>query len=157
MSYEFKRLSDVEALTEVPEGANALVEIDGIIKRVPGSGLGGDTGIKTAIIKHYDYNYAVNIATGAIIPKMAMGGTYECLNMSFEEAYNILSNYEVLDVTGMLAQEDGPFITHGTVSILTNQMNAIPCIGIFFSNGLIIFWTELGISEEPPYEDLPPS
>ena len=36
MSYEFKTLGSVEALTEVPENANALVEVDGAIKRVPG-------------------------------------------------------------------------------------------------------------------------
>lgn len=41
MAYEFKTLGSVEALTEVPENANALVEVDGAIKRVPGSALGG--------------------------------------------------------------------------------------------------------------------
>lgn len=39
--YNFKRLTDVEALPEVPEGANALVEVNGEVKRVPGDGLGG--------------------------------------------------------------------------------------------------------------------
>lgn len=42
MAYEFKKLSDVEVLDEVPENANALVEVDGAIKRVPGNGLGGN-------------------------------------------------------------------------------------------------------------------
>lgn len=41
MSYEFKRLGEVEALNEVPENANVLVEVGGAIKRVPGSSLGG--------------------------------------------------------------------------------------------------------------------
>lgn len=41
MAYEFKKLGDVEALDEVPENANALIEVDGAIKRVPGSNLGG--------------------------------------------------------------------------------------------------------------------
>jgi hypothetical protein len=40
MAYEFKTLGSVEALTEVPENANALVEVDGEIKRVPGGALG---------------------------------------------------------------------------------------------------------------------
>ena len=44
MSYEFKKLSEVEALTEVPEGAKVLAEANGQIVRVPGSGLGGSTG-----------------------------------------------------------------------------------------------------------------
>lgn len=44
MAYEFKTLGSVEALTEVPENANALVEVDGTIKRVPGGALGGNGG-----------------------------------------------------------------------------------------------------------------
>lgn len=40
MSYEFTKLGAVEALTEMPENANALVEVDGAIKRVP-AGVGG--------------------------------------------------------------------------------------------------------------------
>lgn len=41
MSYDIKKLSEVEALPEVPEGANMIAEVGGQIKRVPGSGLGG--------------------------------------------------------------------------------------------------------------------
>lgn len=37
MAYDFKRLADVEELTEVPENAKPLVEVDGVIKRVPQS------------------------------------------------------------------------------------------------------------------------
>ena len=51
MTYTFKKLGEVEALTEVPEGANALIEINGAVKRVPGSGLGGRGAIKTAVIR----------------------------------------------------------------------------------------------------------
>lgn len=43
MSYEFKTLGSVEALTEVPENANVLVEVDGAIKRAPGGALGGSS------------------------------------------------------------------------------------------------------------------
>lgn len=39
MSYEFTKLGAVEALTEMPENANALVEIDGEIKRAPAGGV----------------------------------------------------------------------------------------------------------------------
>lgn len=41
MSYEFTKLAEVEALTEVPENATVLAEVDGKVKRIPGSGLGG--------------------------------------------------------------------------------------------------------------------
>ena len=38
---DFMKLSEVEALEEVPEGVKVLVEVDGAIKRAPGEGLGG--------------------------------------------------------------------------------------------------------------------
>ena len=41
MAYEFKKLSEVESLDTVPEGASVLAEVGGVIKRVPGEGLGG--------------------------------------------------------------------------------------------------------------------
>ncbi len=41
MAYEFKKLSEVEALENVPEEATVLAEVGGAIKRVPGEGLGG--------------------------------------------------------------------------------------------------------------------
>lgn len=40
--YEFKKLSDVTLLDSVPEGATVLAEVDGVINRVPGDGLGGN-------------------------------------------------------------------------------------------------------------------
>lgn len=44
MAYEFKNLGTVEKLNEVPENANAIVEVDGALKRVPGGALGGSSG-----------------------------------------------------------------------------------------------------------------
>ena len=41
MAYEFKKLSELEVLDAVPEGASVLAEVGGVIKRVPGEGLGG--------------------------------------------------------------------------------------------------------------------
>lgn len=40
MSYEFTKLSDVPAVAEFPEGANAIIETNGEIKRCPSSGGG---------------------------------------------------------------------------------------------------------------------
>ena len=37
MSYEFTKLSDVPAVSEFPEGANAIIETNGEIKRCPSS------------------------------------------------------------------------------------------------------------------------
>ena len=40
MSYEFTKLSDVPAVSEFPDGANAIIETNGEIKRCPSSGGG---------------------------------------------------------------------------------------------------------------------
>lgn len=41
MSYAFTKLSDVPVVAEFPEGANAVIETNGEIKRCPSSGGGG--------------------------------------------------------------------------------------------------------------------
>ena len=41
MAKDFQKLSEVTMLEEVPKGVSVLVEVDGEIKRAPGSGLGG--------------------------------------------------------------------------------------------------------------------
>lgn len=56
MAYNFKNLADVELLNEVPEGCTAFAEVDGVVKRVPSKGLGGESGIKTVIIKDNYYD-----------------------------------------------------------------------------------------------------
>lgn len=58
MSYEFKTLGSVEALTEVPENANVLVEVDGAIKRAPGGALGGSSSGSNGgtFVLHKDYD-----------------------------------------------------------------------------------------------------
>ena len=46
MTYEFTKLSEVPAVSEFPEGANAIIETNGEIKRCPSSG-GGSGAITT--------------------------------------------------------------------------------------------------------------
>ena len=41
MSYEFTKLSEVPAVSKFPEGANAIIETNGEIKRCPSAGGGG--------------------------------------------------------------------------------------------------------------------
>ncbi len=62
MAYEFKKLSELEALDTVPEGASVLAEVGGVIKRVPGEGLGG-----SGTIPEFDL-----IAMG--LPAVSIGG-----------------------------------------------------------------------------------
>ena len=100
MAYSFKNLADVELLEEVPEGCTAFAEVDGVVKRVPSKGLGSEGGIKTAIIKDSMYD---NMVAGGMPPRDSAPYTYECINMTFEEAYQTLENGEPLACFGMLA------------------------------------------------------
>lgn len=62
MAYDFQKLADVELLEEVPDGASAFVAVDGVVKRVPGSGLGGG-GVATAILR---FDSESNASTNAV-------------------------------------------------------------------------------------------
>ena len=44
MSYEFKRLSDVDIVETPSETANVLIEEDGVIKKAPKTAVGGAGG-----------------------------------------------------------------------------------------------------------------
>lgn len=148
MSYEFKRLSDVEALPEVPEGATVLAEVNGAIKRIPGNGLGG-AGIKTAIIKDsgYDNILAGIMSAAAVMPEY----TYECINMTFDEAYATMASGEPLAVFGMLTSE-GPVNVYGEV-MFTGTAMGVPCIMIAFASVIVsadLYWTADGLSTEAP-------
>lgn len=153
MAYEFQKLSEVEALTEVPEGANALIEVNGDIKRVPGSGLGGATGIKTAIIKDSEYDNMIAGMLNPATPSEATAAiviTYECLNMTFEEAYETMANGEPLQVMFMIAG-DGAMNIPATVIAFMGVSFGVPCVAIFnFMTQKTLYWTADGISTEQP-------
>lgn len=129
MSYEFKKLSEVAALTEVPEGAKVLAEANGQIVRVPGSGLGGSGGIKTAIIKSSDYDQAIRFLKGELPSPPSGAVTYSCINMTFAEAYEALANGEPMNTHLMIVVEGATNIS-GAVSFMGTEFNNVPCIGI---------------------------
>ena len=146
MSYEFKKLSEVQALTEVPEGANVLAEANGKIVRVPGSGLGGSGGgIKTGIIKSSDYDQSLQGVQG-----LDAEVTYSCINMTFEEAYDALANGEPMTAHFMLGGA-GTVNTTGIVAFLGTTINNVPCIMIREElSSLMLYWTADGISTTQP-------
>ena len=145
MSYEFKKLSEVEALTDVPDGAKVLAEANGKIVRVPGSGLGGDTGIKTAIIKSSDYDQALS---GVQTPDGA-AVTYSCINMTFEEAYDAMAKGEPMTALLMAVKNSLIFNGHFLVFFLGVLINNVPCIGIE-AKPQTLYWTADGISTTEP-------
>lgn len=142
MAYEFKKLSEVEALNEVPDGANALIEVGGEIKRVPGNGLGGAGGIATAIIKSSDYDSAVAGVSTYLMPGSVV--TYSCINMTYEEARQILTSGQPLAVVMMHKDGSYPYNTHADGVIL--GANFIAAGGGSFG----LYWTLDGITTSPP-------
>lgn len=148
MAYEFKKLGEVEALEEVPDGANALIEVNGDIKRVPGSNLGGGGGIKTAIIKSSNYDNAI---AGL---QTTQGGvetiTYSCVNMTFEEAYATMAAGEPLAVMFMLSDE-GVINVYGMAVMDTTGYFAVPLIACQEANmEIAVYWTADGLSTSAP-------
>lgn len=149
MNYEFTKLSEVEALNEVPENATVLAEVDGAIKRIPGSGLGG-AGIKTAIIKSSDYDEAIvsmmNPASPTTLASAAI--EYSCINMTFEEAYEIMAAGEPLNALLMI-NDGGPVNFHAHVAFIGVQMSGAPMLGIInaMTNGALstLLWSSYGI------------
>ena len=91
--YDFKKLSEVELLSEVPDGASAFVEVNGDVKRVPGSGLGGG-GVATAILR-YSADTGGQNAEGGIAVAQVSKPTYTqipvtCDNYTYAQAKAIL-------------------------------------------------------------------
>lgn len=150
MAYTFKKFSDVEALTEVPEGANALIEINGAVKRVPGSGLGGGNGIKTAIIKDSAYDGAISgVSTYATAAPQV---TYSCINMTFEEVCTSILAGEPVTAFFMLAMNGATICGYGFISIAKDSTGS-PVLVIVFQIGsekLVLYWTADGLSTTPP-------
>ena len=80
MSYEFTKLSEVPAVSEFPEGANAIIETNGEIKRCPSSGGGGSGG--QFIVNVYDIN-----AAGT---KFAADKTYDEISAAIESGMSVV-------------------------------------------------------------------
>lgn len=144
MALDFKKIGDVELLESVPDTANAVVEVDGAFKRVPGSNLGG--GVKTAIIKSSDYDDAVaGLQTAADSTPV----TYSCINMTFEEAYSTMAAGEPLAVLFMVVGEAAICI-YGTCAFGGTALGEPTILLAYGDSNLgvevtILYWTEAGI------------
>ena len=151
MSYEFKKLSEVAALTEVPEGAKVLAEANGQIVRVPGSGLGGSGGgIKTAIIKSSDYDDMLDFLNGktSTIPDLE-NVTFSCVNMTFREVYSAILAGEQVNIVGMFVP-DGATIQNVSFIVVPNRiiMDMMLSVSGTTVHYKSLIWTESGIAEK---------
>lgn len=146
MATEFKKLSEVTILEEAAENAYVLVEENNEIYRVPKTAVGGAGGdIKTAIIR--DSGYLNAIAGVSTMASAAPAYTYECLNMTFEEAYETMLNGEPLMVVGMFTKGLA-LCGLCQVEFAETSVFGVPCIIIQGSTTL--FWTADGLSTSEP-------
>ena len=73
MSYEFTKLSEVPAVSEFPEGANAIIEANGEIKRCPHSNTPNPLTFTGAVTGSYDGSEALTVE----IPSVPKPLTYD--------------------------------------------------------------------------------
>ena len=153
MATEFKKLSEVTTLEEAAETAHVLIEENGEIYRVPKTAVGGGNvgGIKTAIIR--DSRYLSIIAGVSTMMSQTPPVTYECINMTFEEAYETMAKGEPLNVVGMLSTGREPVNIQGIVGFTGIAAYGVPCIAVLFkpvSSTINLFWTADGLSTSEP-------
>lgn len=154
---EFKKLGEVTLVNEATDVANVLIEENGEVKRVPKTEVGG-MGYPTAIIKHREYDNYVNSMLGGGQEGEAVGPEYECINMTFEEAYDILSKGEFLHAVLMNTNWDYPVanvpllvgfggLFTGEPSIIMSTVYSESSFGTVDMNRYT--WTASGIAKEP--------
>lgn len=154
MAKDFVKLSEVTVLEEVTDTASVLVEQDGEIYRAPKTQVGGAGGIKTAIIR--DSGYLNAIAGVSTMVAAAPEYTYECINMTFEEAYETMLNGEPLMVVGMITTEGGTCL-YGEPTFAGTAMG-VQCIMLLFYSHImetmtVLYWTADGLSTSEPSGD----
>lgn len=142
--YDFKKLSEVELLSEVPDGASAFVEVNGDVKRVPGSGLGGG-GVATAILRPSADAEGQNAESGIAVK--AVKPTYTqipvtCDNMTYAQAKAILDAGQPLAV--MLATGGG-WATAVVVAITDGYIRPGFIMGDGGSGVILLYWNADGI------------
>lgn len=146
MAYDFQKLADVELLEEVPDGASAFVAVDGIVKRVPGSGLGGG-GVAMAIlrmgIESNASEKAVTMAASIPVKKLPI----TCDNYTYAQARAVLESGN--PITAMIFMSENNM--SGWISCLNVAIND-NYIAMLFNIGeeLSIYWNADGFFDREP-------
>ena len=153
MARDFVKLSEVTVLEEVSDTASVLVEQNGEIYRAPKTQVGGAGGIKTAIIRDSGYlNANAQLSPMKQTNPSTPAHTFECINMTFEEAYETMANGEPLMVVGMLTSE-GAINIQGT-TVFPGTAMRVPCIMLVFmispDTTVTLYWTADGLSTSRP-------
>lgn len=142
---EFKKLSEVEQIETASDNATVLVEENGEIKRVPKKEVGGG-GIETLIIKDLRYD----VCLGGGTAESTDGCPYTCINMSFEEAHQLISEGEPITAVMMII---GGSSAVGYAPIFvwyTDLAFGVPSLAFQTFNNETFFWTLDGFSYTIP-------
>lgn len=140
-------LREAELVETPAEGATLFcLNPDGTVNRVSAANVGGSGGIKTAIIKDSGYDNAIAGVQSAISSTPEY--TYECINMTFEEAYQLMASGDPLQVLGMVTVEGAACMTG--VAVFVGTMLGVPCIGLEDIGSNTLYWTADGLSTSAP-------
>lgn len=145
-------LREAELVETPAEGATLFcLNPDGTVNRVSAANVGGSGGIKTAIIKDSGYDNAIAGVQSA--SSSTPEYTYECINMTFEEAYQLMASGDPLQVLGMVTT-DGGTCALGEPTFAGVEME-VECILIVFQVRLLesnfeLYWTADGLSTSSP-------
>ena len=137
MAYDFQKLANVELLEEVPDGASAFVAVDGVVKRVPGSGLGGG-GVATAILRMDSESDA-----SALVHELPI----TCDNYTYEQARAVLEAGDPF--TAMIFISEGNLFGWRNCSQVVLSDNCI-VMAFIIDKELDIYWNSDGFFDKEP-------
>lgn len=143
MAYEFMSLAEVKALSEVPENATVLAEVDGSIKRIPGEGLGG-SGNNLVIVESSftDYYNQPEVEDLSEPPY-----TYTA-NIEFADALAAFRACELTNTVMYVGFGNGAFCLNCGVRGTEDHLEIFAFMGNdHYTN---VYWTADGISTENP-------
>lgn len=147
MAYDFQKLADVELLEEVPDGASAFVAVDGTVKRVPGSGLGGGGGIATAILRFDSESNASTNAVTMKAPAPVNKLPITCDNYTYEQARAVLGAGNPLTAIIFVSQNNmSGWLSCFQISFSDNYISMMFPI----DKGLTIYWNADGFFDREP-------
>ena len=146
MAYDFQKLADVELLEEVPDGASAFVAVDGVVKRVPGSGLGGG-GIATAILRFTSESNASAKAVKRVTLPTVKKFPITCDNYTYAQARAVLEAGNPLTAMIFMSENNmSGWISCSQVALSDNYI----VMRFIVDKGLIIYWNADGFFDDDP-------
>ena len=146
MAYDFQKLADVELLEEVPDGASAFVAVDGVVKRVPGSGLGGG-GVATAILRMDSESDASAKAVTRIASIPVHELPITCDNYTYAQARAVLESGEPLSAMIFMSENNmSGWMSCSQVALSDNYV----AMTFTIDKGLTLYWNADGFFDREP-------